>query len=184
MDVIKWCLDSLCACSGQKVSFQKSCIHFSWGVNPEVIRRVFELAGIPPSHDLGKYLGAPSIQGRSSHLLFQPLIDRIASRLLGWKTATLSFARRVTLASSVLTVIPIYTMQSCLLPVVCNKIDKLIRDFIWGHSEMRRGAHLLNWGIVTRGKDRGGPDIRITRSMNLALLAKLGWRLCLKKDTL
>ena len=115
MNVIKQCLDQFCACSGQKVSLRKSTIHFSCVVIPETARMISEMAGIPLSQILGKYLGTPSIHGSVSPVLYQPIIDRIASRLSGWKTAFLSFAGRVSLAKAVLTAMPIYIMQSALL---------------------------------------------------------------------
>ena len=36
--------------------------------------------------------------------------------------------------------------------------------------------------MVTHGKDQGGLGIRTMHSMNLAFLAKLGWRLISEKD--
>ena len=181
INVIKQCLDQFCACSGQKASLRKSTIHFSCVVIPETARMISEMAGIPLSQILGKYLGTP-IHGRISPVLYQPIIDRIASRLSGRKTAFFSFAGRVSLAKAVLTSIPIYIMQSSLLPIgVCNNIDKLVRRFIWEHTESRGGIHLLNWDTVTLNKDQGGLGIRSIRSMNLAMLAKLGWRLFRKE---
>ena len=131
MDVIKQCLDLFCAMSGQKVSLQKSNIHFSNGITLEEAKIISNMVGIPSSLNLGKNLGTPSIHDHVTKVLYQPLIDRIAIRLSGWKTGFLSFAGRVTLAKSVLTSIPIYVMQYALLPVgVCNNIDKLVQNFI------------------------------------------------------
>ena len=48
--------------------------------------------------------------------LYQQLLDRIGPRLEGWKTKLLSLAGRHVLAQSVLTSIPLYHMQSALLP--------------------------------------------------------------------
>ena len=171
--------------SGQKASLQKSSISFSSAVTPKEARIILNMVGIPSSLNLGKYLGTPSIHGRVTKVLYQPLIDIIATRLSGWKTSFLSFAGRVTLAKSVLTSIPIYIMQSTLLPVgVCNNIDKLVWSFIWGHMGTSRGIHLLNWDMITLDKAQGGLRIRCMRKLNLVMLAKLGWRFYFDQDSL
>ena len=134
------------------------------------------MVGIPSPLNLGKYLVTPSIHGHITKVLYQPLIDRIAIRLSGWKIGFLSFAGRVTIAKLVLISIPIYIMQSALLPVgVCNNIDKLVQSFIWGHTSTSRGTHLLNWNTVTMDKAQGGFGIRCMHKLNLSMLAKLGW---------
>ena len=75
----------------------------------------------------------------------------------------------MTLAKSILTSIPVYTMQSTLLPKgICDKIDKMVS------LDGKQRVHLLNLEIVTSNKDNGGLGIRSMRRMNLALMTKLG----------
>ena len=47
-----------------------------------------------------------------------------------------------------------------------------------------RGIQLLNWDTVTQDKAQGGLGIRSMRKMNIAMLAKLGWRFCFDQDSL
>ena len=60
----------------------------------------------------------------------------------------------------------------------------MVCGFIWGSMDGKQHVHLLNREIVTSTKDNGGLGIRSMRRMNLALMAKLGWRLCWEKDSL
>ena len=62
--VVMDCLDQFCEISGQKVSFQKSNICFSRAVDKNEVVRISRIAGIPPTNNLGRYLGTPSLHGR------------------------------------------------------------------------------------------------------------------------
>ena len=75
-----------------------------------------------------------------------------------------------------------YYIQCHALPIkVCNAIDKLIRDFLWGTTEEKRKLHMVNWHGVTLPTDWGGLGLYQMRYRNQALLAKLGWRLANEK---
>ena len=53
--------------------------------------------------------------------------------MAGWKLNLLSRPERVTLAKSVVTVMPVYTMQNLWFAYgICENIDATIRSFIWG----------------------------------------------------
>ncbi|KAK9148376.1 hypothetical protein Scep_007133 [Stephania cephalantha] len=88
-----------------------------------------------------------------------------------------------TLAQSVISTIPVYTMQCGKLPAnVCQKFDKITRDFIWGSTPDHRKIHLVNWEEVCLIKKLGGLRIRQMKDANKALLAKPAWKI-LKKDS-
>nr|GMC97865.1 putative RNA-directed DNA polymerase [Ipomoea batatas] len=75
-------------------------------------------------------------------------------------------------------------MQTTLVPVgICNEIDKKIRKFMWGGNDNKRSLNLVGWDTVTKPKELGGLGIRKTRDMNIAFMAKLGWRLFDEKDS-
>lgn len=170
--ILKDCLESFCRISGQRVNYNKSSIFFSPHIEDSRAEMLAEIAGIPRVKNMGKYLGVPSVHGRATANIYSSIIDTNQRRLEGWKSKTLSQAGRSILASSVLSSIPVYTMQTNLLPKgVCNKIEQIIRIFIWN------GMHLVRWDKVTMSKAEGGLGIRNLRQMNLALMAKLGWRL-------
>lgn len=181
--VIKQCLERFSTASGQKVSLNKSQIFFSKNVGSDKARALTELAGIPPTNNLGKYLGVPSIHGRITKELFNPILDKMDERLEGWKMRFLSIAGRQVLAQSVLHSIPYYTMQTMLMPAgIWEEIDKRVRRFLWGGTPEKRRCHLVRWDIVTKPKNSGGLGIRSTKEVNLAFMAKLGWKLLNNED--
>lgn len=96
------------------------------------------------------------------------------SRLYSWKGKLLNKVGRVTLAKSVLSSIPIYSMQAMWLPQnLYDDLDKIVKKFIWGTNDGRRGLHLVKWNTVICPRNRGGLGIQDTRCSNTALLGKL-----------
>lgn len=50
-----------------------------------------------------------------------------------------------------------YTMQSTKLPLaICDNIDKLNRQFIWGGSNDKHKIHLVKWDVVTNPRKKDG----------------------------
>ncbi|CAL1411454.1 unnamed protein product [Linum trigynum] len=102
-----------------------------------------------------------------------------------WKAKCLSFMARLTLTKSVAASLPVYNMQTEMIPNKVGKnIDKMNRDFIWGDEPDKSKMHLVAWEKMTTPKCQGGVGLRPTRLPNLAMLAKGGWRLMQEKDTL
>ncbi|XP_073051225.1 uncharacterized protein [Primulina eburnea] len=178
LTIIMEILNKFCSCSGETVNFQKSHMFVSKNVNNTMATNLSSTSGIPLTTDLGKYLGVPSIHGRVTSSMYKQVLDRIKARLEGWKTKYLSFAGRQVLAKSVLNAIPLYSMQTSLLPLgICSEIEKTIRNFLWGGSNEERKCHLIKWETVTKPKELGGLGIRRMHPTNLAFMTKLGWRL-------
>ncbi|CAN1149113.1 Putative ribonuclease H protein At1g65750 [Linum perenne] len=67
-------------------------------------------------------------------------------------------------------------MQTSVLPShICEKIDKKIRNFVWGSSDDCRKIHLVSWDTICKPKDRGGLGLRKTKELNLAYMMKLAF---------
>ncbi|CAN1292133.1 Putative ribonuclease H protein At1g65750 [Linum perenne] len=99
-------------------------------------------------------------------------------KLACWKANNLSLAGRVTLATSVLNAIPSYIMQTALLPAhICDKIDRKIRNIIWGSVEGARKIHNIKWEIVCKPKSMGGIGLRSAWDLNKAFIMKIVWGL-------
>ena len=95
-------------------------------------------------------------------------------KLSGWKAKFLSFAGRAVLIKSVMSAIPNHIMQGVALPShICDKLDKLNRDFLWGSMSEKRKLHLVGWSKIVRPKEDGGLGIPTAKAKNIALLAKL-----------
>ncbi|XP_073046080.1 uncharacterized protein [Primulina eburnea] len=185
LHIIMDCLNKFCLSSGQRVNFQKSHILFSRNVSATLANDLSSTSGIPLTTDLGRYLGVPSIHGRVTNNLFKKVLDRVKSRLEGWKTKYLSFAGRKVLVQSVLNAILLYSMQTNLLPMgVCSEIEKITRKFLWGGKIGKQKCHLVKWDVVSSPKSLGGLGIKRMYPLNQALLTKLGWRLMEEKESL
>ena len=142
-------------------------------------------SGIPIADNLGSYLGASVVRGRQSKNHYKHVIDRIQARLAGWKSKDIALAGRVTLAQSVLTTIPYYTMQTTPIPTaVCDEIERITRNFIWGGSKEDRHPSLVKWDIVMMPKANGGLGLRKMRQCNMAFLSKLAWRMMGESNSL
>ncbi|CAN1173743.1 Putative ribonuclease H protein At1g65750 [Linum perenne] len=76
-------------------------------------------------------------------------------------------------------------MQTSVLPVtITDRIDGIIRNFVWGGSLTKSKVHLLAWDSICRPKDQGGLGLRKARELNQAYLMKLGWTILNSPDKL
>lgn len=67
-----------------------------------------------------------------------------------------------------------YTMQTVLLPQsICDILDKLNRNFLWGSTDDKGKVHLVNWDQVTRQKESGGLVYKRTATFRSAVFIKL-----------
>ena len=118
-----------------------------------------------------KYLGLPLSLKKLTRAQLQPLIEKVADHLPGWKADLLNRAGRATYVQSVLTSVLIYFATALELPPWCLKaVDKIRRNFLWrGRKETNGGHCLIAWPKVSRPKELGGLG-------NLDL-QKFGWAL-------
>lgn len=125
------------------------------------------------------------MQKRINKETFGEVVEKVSSKLAGWKRRFLSLAGRITLTKSVLSSIPAHTMSTIALPAsTLDQLDKIARAFIWSSSEGNRKQHLIAWEKICKPKREGGLGIRSAKEMNIALLGKLGWRLLNTHDAL
>jgi hypothetical protein len=69
----------------------------------------------------------------------------------------LSLAGRITLCKSVLMSVPLYPMQSILLPKsIFHEIEKICRRFIWADYEGSKKVHLIKWKKICQPRLEGG----------------------------
>lgn len=82
------------------------------------------------------------------------------NKLAGWKAKFLSFAGRTVLVKSVMSAIPNYVMPGEVLLIhLCEKLDKINRDFIWGPTREKRKVHQVGWDKIIKPKGEGGLGI-------------------------
>ena len=75
---------------GQKINTDKSSIFFSLNTSQELKDEIINILG--PMQDLSytKYLGLPSIIGKSKKLVFVEIKEKVSKKLAGWKGKMLS----------------------------------------------------------------------------------------------
>ncbi|KAF7834640.1 putative ribonuclease H protein At1g65750 family [Senna tora] len=172
------CLNKFCEASGQKVNPHKFSVFFSKNVENITKQNIIDLTGFSATHNLVKYLGMPILHERVSRRTFNFVVEKVRDRLSRWKRNCLSLPGRITLVKSVISTIPYYAMQSTKIPqITCLEIEKMQRNFLWGHMDNVRKPHPINWKTVCTPKDRGGFGIKHLLSMNDAFLMKMGWKL-------
>jgi hypothetical protein len=176
--VITSCLNKYCSWSGQKVNNGKSSILFNKNTSPASISSIL---GIIPYHMTTSapfYLGLPLMFGTSRKDAFQPLIDKVLSKINGWRAKTLSQAGRTVLIKSTAAAIPTYAMSTFLLPSsLCHTLDRRFKDFWWGFPpDKARHLSLKSWDSICRPRHQGGLGLRKMTTMNQALIMKLGWK--------
>ncbi|GLT58567.1 hypothetical protein SLA2020_314490 [Shorea laevis] len=182
---LKDTLDFFCARSGQMVNNAKSKILFSSNVDQNIRDNICYTLGYQQTNELGKYLGIPISAKRCSKANCQFILDKIRSKLSGWKTKFFSIAGRATLVSSVLASIPNYFMQVMWLPSSIHKeIDRISRNFLWGSVDSQRKIHLVDWNTICKPKAHGGLGFRSTRDANIVAMSKLNWRIHTEKENI
>jgi len=124
-----------------------------------------------------RYLGLPLSTRKLTRGQFQPIIDRIADQLPGWKADLMTRARRVVMVQHVLTAMMVYLAMAIDLPPWAIKaIDKIRRAFIWrGRKEANGGHYLITWPKVCRSKELGGLGISDLKALGVALRVRWPW---------
>ncbi|KAG6421923.1 hypothetical protein SASPL_118483 [Salvia splendens] len=179
---IKELLDQFSQYSGHRVSINKTQLYFSPNTDADTAREIESIFHFKVVDNLGMYLGIPLLHGRVTGANFMYITDKVQRRLNRWSAASLSMARRVTLAKAILSAIPTYCMQVVRLHAnVIDEIEKLIRRFEWGGSEQQTKLCLVNWKTVCRPIRLGIHDLK---THNQEFMIKLGFHLVSKDKSL
>ena len=109
-------LQEFCATSGQLMSVTKSHLWFSPNTPRHCKDQVTGILRVPTMNHIGTYLGTPIFTSRRTTSSYQYFVDKIRMKIEGWQTKYLSIAGRATLIKYVVSTIPIYAMQTTLLP--------------------------------------------------------------------
>lgn len=137
--------------SGQKINLDKSELSHSRNVPITRVNELQSLLGVQAVESHVKYLGLPTIVGRSKAQVFNFVRERVWKKLKGWKEKSLSRAGREVLVKAVAQPIPTYIMSCFRIPnYICADIEQMIAKFYWGGDPGRRKLHWIGWSKLAR----------------------------------
>lgn len=110
---------------------------------------------------------------------FAKIKERVLARLESWNGHMLSKAEKMTLIKSVVQAIPTYSIATFKLPDgIYEQMDGAIRKFWWqANQKSQKFMALKFWKNLCKPKKGGVLGFRRFSEMNLALIAKLAWKL-------
>jgi hypothetical protein len=111
------------------------------------------------------YFGFPLGAPYKNPLIWNTVIEKMESKLAGWKHMYLFKGDRLTLIKSTLFNIPTYYLSL------------FQRDFLWGGVGDEFKFHLVNWFKVCMTMEAGGLGVRNLIQFNCVLLGKWLWRI-------
>ncbi|KAL0446066.1 UNVERIFIED_CONTAM: hypothetical protein Slati_1734500 [Sesamum latifolium] len=118
------------AASGLQINKHKSAMVFSRNVEEDTRTALTQILGISVVSKHEKYLGLPTVLGRSKKEMFDTIKDRIWKKLHTWSSKKLSQAGRAVLLKTVLQTIPTFAMSCYRLPeTLLKELESLMADF-------------------------------------------------------
>ena len=143
--------------------------------------------GMEAVHDWDSfsYLGAPIFKKGAKAIHWTPIIDKMKKRIQNWGTNWLNPAGKTILLKSVLMSMPVYQTSILLAPTsILKKMESLIKKFLWeGGKGNTHRLHLVSWNKIQKPYKEGGLQVRDLANQNLAMGAKILWRLIAGKES-
>lgn len=163
--------------SHQLINFQKSKVFFIH--TPERIQaRIANMLNCSIGKLPSVYIGMPLFIGCSRKEYWDRIIQRIDTKLAGWKATMLSNAGKLLLVKTILQSMAIYCALIFKVPVaISEKIDQICNRFLWTRNSETRKFTLVAWKTVCKSKRLGGLGLRRVKQLSKALRGKLAWRM-------
>jgi len=128
--------------SGLKINFHKSRMA-SINVDMSTLEFYAKSLNYFPMKIPFKYLGLEVWGNPRKKQFWEPVVNKISSRLSSWKGRHLSLAGIICLLKSVFTAIPLFYFSFYKAPtLVCDKIVSIQRRFLWGCIRDRKS---ISW---------------------------------------
>jgi len=164
--------------SGQKVNEAKSSFICSSKATPAQVNLIAGTLGFRREHLPITYLGAPLAVGKRKRVLFDGILAKVRSRILGWSSKFLSSGGKIILIKHVLTSIPIFLLQVLSPPKsFLVALGRMLNGFLWNQSADQKRIHWKSWEKLSFPVQEGGLGFRSFSSVVDAFSMKLWWRL-------
>eukprot|EP00253_Pinus_taeda_P018975 PITA_18975 len=177
-------LDDFCEDSVSNLNKGK-CHIYCWNIKARTIQAISNCFGFAASCAWSsfKYLGLPIFQKRALSKDWLPLLDKIKSKIRSWGYNWLNLAGKTVLIKFVLNSLPIYQSAVMMAPLgITRKIEEYIRNFFWkGGKANEKRIPLINWDTISLPRMEGGLQFKNINNQNIALGAKLLWRIIATK---
>lgn len=139
---MSYLLNIYCVASKQEINFSKSNIFFSPNVPVPLKVQLCSILKVREDVYPGKYIGLPTVWGRSKREALGYIKERVLKVIHGWSRKTLTFAGKEILIKVVSTAIPSYPMSCFLLPLsLCHDIEMALANFWWGEYDNGNKMH-------------------------------------------
>ncbi|KAL9690358.1 hypothetical protein QQ045_010756 [Rhodiola kirilowii] len=143
-NAIKRVLDNYEAVAGQRVNYAKSEVFFSPNVEAGVGDALSNLLGVAKVNGHSKYLGLPLVMSQKKIEAFNFVLEKLWSKVSGWKESLLSTTGKEVLIKSVLLALPLYAMFCFLLSAgILNKLSSMVINFWWAKQGAGSGVHWM-----------------------------------------
>ncbi|WZZ04139.1 hypothetical protein YC2023_090060 [Brassica napus] len=169
-------LDDFASWSGLVTNFNKTQL-FTAGLNLVETAAIssygFTTGSLPV-----RYLGLPLMSRKLRVSEYEPLMDKIRCRFVGWAVKKLSYAGRLQLIVSVITGTVIFWITTFVLPKSCiRKIESLCSRFLWSGTVEGAYQAKVKWSTVCLPKSEGGLGLRSFHEWNKTLYLRYTWLL-------
>ncbi|XP_057837282.2 uncharacterized protein LOC131047412 [Cryptomeria japonica] len=125
-----------------------------------------------------KYLGVPLIVGLAKPEVREDLISKCRQKTEACKHKWLALPGRIQLIKVVLSAMPIYAMSVFKLSSkAIQALESFFKRFLWDGAKQIKKIPLIGWDIVCCSKEDGRAGLRRLEIQNLALGAKLIWKI-------
>ena len=170
--------------SGLHINATKSTI-FASGLDVAPLLAAAASLGISAGSLPIRYLGMPLTTKSLTPLDYEPLVDKVRSRMLSWSNKSLSFAGRLQLINSVITSTVNFWSSAFLLPAKClDTIESMCCAFLWSGSPTQTHKAKVSWADLCCPKKEGGLGVRRLRDSSVVFALKLVWRLFTQHSSL
>ncbi|KAL4295459.1 hypothetical protein GQ457_12G031020 [Hibiscus cannabinus] len=156
--------------SGLRLNLKKSKV-FGMNVDQEILLSWANSIGCSMGFLPTEYLGLPLGVRHNSIKLWEPILKKLSTKLVSWKSHLLSFGGRICLVKSVLSSLSVYFMSLFRMPVaVTKRITGMVSNFLWGGASDKRRIHWVSWSLLCQPLENGGLGLLDFGTQNRCLL--------------